>query len=136
MSNFNLCILVGRLTRDPEMRFIPSGTAVCQLGLAINRTWRDKSSGEKREETAFVDVEFWGKTAEVVTQHLSKGREILVEGRLKTDQWEDKDTGKKRSRLKVVGQSFQFIGAKPSASPRPAATRDDGGFDPDESIPF
>ena len=108
MANFNKVILAGNLTRDPELRYTPKGTAICQIGLAINRNY-NTDSGEKKEEVTFVDVEAWARTAEVIAQYLKKGRPILIEGRLKLDQWEDKQTNQKRSRLKVVCESFQFL---------------------------
>lgn len=108
MSSFNKVILVGNLTRDPELRYTPSGTAVAKLSLAVNRSWRSQS-GEDREEVAFVDVDAFGKQAETLGQYLKKGRPVLIEGRLKMDQWEDKQTGQKRSRLGVVLETFQFL---------------------------
>jgi len=104
-------MLMGNLTRDPELRFTPNNnTAVAQIGLAINHQWKDPQ-GEKKEEVTFIDCEAWGKTAEVLNQYLRKGKPVYVEGRLKLDQWEDKD-GNKRSKLKVVIESFQFIDSK------------------------
>src|SRR5437763_385437 len=103
MANFNKVILAGNLTRDPEVRYTPKGTAIAKLGLAINRTWKNEA-GETKEEVTFVDVDAFGRTAEVISQYLKKGRPILVEGRLKLDQWDDKQTGQKRSRLEVLKQ--------------------------------
>lgn len=108
MPSFNKVILAGNLTRDPELRYTPKGTAVCKIGLAINRHWKDES-GQQKEEVTFVDCDFWGRLAETISQYLKKGRPILVEGRLKLDQWDDKQTNQKRSRLGVVGESFQFL---------------------------
>jgi single-strand DNA-binding protein len=108
MANFNKVILAGNLTRDPEVRYTPKGTAIAKLGLAINRTWKTET-GETKEEVTFVDVDAFGRTAEVISQYLKKGRPILVEGRLKLDQWDDKQTGQKRSRLGVVLEGFQFL---------------------------
>jgi single-strand DNA-binding protein len=108
MANFNKVILAGNLTRDPEVRYTPKGTAIAKLGMAINRTWKSES-GETKEEVTFVDVDAFGRTAEVISQYLKKGRPILVEGRLKLDQWDDKQTGQKRSRLGVVLENFQFL---------------------------
>ena len=111
MPNLNRVMLMGNLTRDPELRFTPNNnTAVAQIGLAINHQWKDPQ-GEKKEEVTFIDCEAWGKTAEVLNQYLKKGKPVYVEGRLKLDQWEDKD-GNKRSKLKVVIESFQFIDSK------------------------
>lgn len=108
MANFNKVILAGNLTRDPEVRYTPKGMAIAKLGLAINRTWKNEA-GETKEEVTFVDVDAFGRTAEVISQYLKKGRPILVEGRLKLDQWDDKQTGQKRSRLGVVLENFQFL---------------------------
>lgn len=108
MGFFNKVILIGNLTRDPEVRYTPKGTAVAKLGLAINRTWRTET-GEQREEVTFVDVDAFGRQAETIGQYLRKGRPVLVEGRLRLDTWEDKQSGQKRSRLGVVLESFQFL---------------------------
>lgn len=128
MANFNKVILAGNLTRDPELRYTPKGTAVARLGLAIKRTWKSET-GENREDVTFVDVDAWGRQAEVIGQYLKKGRPVLIEGRLRLDTWEDKQTNQKRSRLGVVLESFQFLdsqragepGAAPAPRPRPAA---------------
>ena len=125
MANFNKVILAGNLTRDPELRYTPKGTAIAKIGLAINRTWKNEA-GETKEEVTFVDVDAFGRTAEVIGQYLKKGRPILIEGRLKLDTWEDKQTNQKKSKLGVVAESFQFIDsnrgaeASPGGSPRPA----------------
>jgi single-strand DNA-binding protein len=108
MANFNKVILAGNLTRDPEVRYTPKGMAIAKFGLAINRTWKNES-GETKEEVTFVDIDAFGRQAEVISQYLKKGRPILVEGRLKLDQWDDKQTGQKRSRLGVVLEAFQFL---------------------------
>jgi len=108
MANFNKVILSGNLTRDPELRYTPKGMAIAKLGLAINRTWKNEA-GETKEEATFVDVDAFGRTAEVIGQYLKKGRPMLMEGRLRLDQWDDKQTGQKRSKLGVVLESFQFI---------------------------
>jgi single-strand DNA-binding protein len=110
MANFNKVLLMGNLTRDPEVRYTPKGTAIANIGLAVNRVWTSES-GEKKEEVTFVDVEVWGRQAETMGQYLSKGRPLFIEGRLKLDSWDDKETGQKRSKLKVVCESFQFLGA-------------------------
>ena len=112
MASYNRVILVGNLTRDPEVRYIPSGTAVCEIGLAVNRSWFDKASNSRKEETTFVDVTLWGRTAEVAGEYLSKGRPVLIEGRLQMDSWDDKETGKKRSKLKVVGEQMTMLGSR------------------------
>ena len=95
MSSFNKVILVGNLTRDPQVRFTPGGTAVAELGLAVNRYWFDKATNAKKEETTFVDVTLWGRDAEVAGEYLTKGRPVLIEGRLHLDTWDDKQTGQK-----------------------------------------
>lgn len=108
MANFNKVILAGNLTRDPELRYTPSGKAIVKFGMAINRNWTSET-GEKREEVTFVDVDAFGRQAEVISQYLKKGRPVLVEGRLRLDQWDDKQTGQKKSRLGVVLESFSFL---------------------------
>jgi single-strand DNA-binding protein len=110
MASFNKVILLGNLTRDPEVRYTPKGTAVTDLGLAVNRTYT-ADNGEKREEVTFVDVTFWGRTAEVAGEYLKKGRPIFIEGRLQLDTWDDKQSGQKRSKLKVIGENMQMLGA-------------------------
>ncbi len=107
MGNVNKVFLMGNLTRNIEVRSTGSGQQVANLGLAINRYFTD-ASGEKREDTTFVDCEAWGKTGETMAKYLTKGRPVFIEGRLKLDQWEDKE-GKKQSRLRVVVESFQFV---------------------------
>lgn len=109
MTGFNKVILAGNLTRDPELRYTPSGTAIAKFGLALNRKWKDQS-GELKEEVTFVDVDAFGKQAELIGQYLKKGNPLLVEGRLRTDSWEDKQTQQKRSRLGVVLEGMTFIG--------------------------
>jgi single-strand DNA-binding protein len=133
MANFNRVILAGNLTRDPELRYTPKGTAVAKLGLAVNRVYTT-DAGEKKEEVMFVDVDAFARQAEVISQYLKKGRPILVEGRLRQETWDDKQTGQKRSKLSVVLESFQFLdsgrgeggggpgpGPAPSSRPKPVA---------------
>lgn len=108
MANFNKVIIAGNLTRDPELRYTPKGTATARIGLAINRSWKAET-GETREEVTFVDVDVFGRQAEVIAQYVRKGRPLLVEGRLKLDQWEDKNTHQKQSKLKVILESFSFL---------------------------
>jgi len=110
MASFNKVILVGNLTRDPELRYTPKGTAIAKIGLAVNRVWTSES-GEKKEEVTFVDVDVFGRTAENVGQYMRKGRPILIEGRLRLDQWDDKQTGQKKSKLGVVAETVQFLGS-------------------------
>ena len=112
MASFNKVILLGNLTRDPEVRYTPKGTAVAELGMAVNRVYTAEN-GEKREETTFVDVTLWGRTAEIAGEYLKKGRPVFIEGRLQLDSWEDKTSGQKRSKLKVVGEGLQLLGARP-----------------------
>ena len=108
MPNYNKVFLMGNLTRDPELRMTPKGSAICQLGLAINRKWKD-DTGAEREEVTFVDVDAFGRQAETICKYVKKGRPLFVEGRLKLDQWDDKTSGEKKSKLKIVLESFQFI---------------------------
>jgi len=149
MASFNKVILLGNLTRDPEVRYTPKGSAVADLGIAVNRQYT-LENGEKREEVTFVDVTFWGRTAEVAGEYLKKGRPVFIEGRLQLDTWDDKQSGQKRSRLKVIGETMQMLGSrggagdtgdegdrparpgKPTAPPKPA-----GPSEPDDDeIPF
>jgi single-strand DNA-binding protein len=156
MANFNKVILAGNLTRDPEVRYTPKGTAIAKLGMAINRTGKNEA-GETKEEVTFVDVDAFGRTAEVISQYLKKGRPILVEGRLKLDQWDDKQTGQKRSRLGVVLENFQFLdsgrgdgggggggggsrpapsSSAPSAPSSPEASEPEGPAPEEDDVPF
>lgn len=122
MASYNRVILVGNLTRDPELRYIPSGTAVTDIGLAMNERWKN-ANGEWVDEVTFVDVTLWARQAEVASEYLSKGSPVLIEGRLKLDQWEQE--GQKRSKLKVVGQRMQMLGAAPGGGgARPPARQD------------
>lgn len=163
MSSYNKVILMGNLTRDVEMKYTPGGMAVARIGLAVNRKFNDAKTGEKREEVTFVDVEAFGKQAETMNSYMAKGKSILIEGRLKLDSWDDKTTGKKVYKLKVICEQFQFLGGsgaaaatmeqfadraakqKPTARPMmPAAEPASGGdaFEsesagiPEENIPF
>src|SRR5438045_3276306 len=125
MANFNKVILAGNLTRDPELRYTPQGTAIARFTLAVNRTWKSES-GESKEEVSFIDVDAWARQAEVIAQYVKKGRPLLVEGRLKQDTWEDKNTHQKQSKIRVVLENFQFLGdgqrndAGGASAPRPA----------------
>jgi single-strand DNA-binding protein len=111
MSSFNKVILMGNLTRDPETRVTPNGVTICKIGLAVNRTYTT-SDGEKKDEVTFVDCDAIGKTGEAISRWMSKGKGILIEGRLRFDQWEDKTTGQLRSKLGVVIEHFNFIGGR------------------------
>ncbi len=119
MASYNKVMLIGNLTRDPEVRFTPKGSAVCDIGLAINRVYT-ADSGEKVEEVTFVDVVLWGKTAELAGKYLQKGRPVHIEGRLQMESWEDKATGQKRTKLKVVGEQMQFLGSPQGGDRAPA----------------
>jgi len=123
MASFNKVILIGNVTRDPQVKYLGSGTAVTELGLAVNRQWADKNSNERKSETTFVDVTLWGRTAEVAGEYLSKGRPVLIEGRLQLDTWDDRETGHKRSKLRVVGESLVMLGSKGDGGSR----QDSGG---------
>jgi single-strand DNA-binding protein len=129
MASFNKVILLGNLTRDPEVRYTPKGTAVTDLGLAVNRTYT-ADNGEKREEVTFVDVTFWGRTAEVAGEYLKKGRPVFVEGRLQLDSWDDKTSGQKRTKLKVIGENMQMLGA-----PRGGGSGGGGGDEESSGAP-
>lgn len=111
MANLNKVMLIGNLTRDPEIKYTPKGTAIAELGLAVNRSYTTES-GEKREEVTFVDIELFGRTAELAGEYLKKGRPVFIEGRLKLDTWDDKQTGQKRSKMRVVGETMQFLGGR------------------------
>ena len=109
MAGYNKVVLVGNLTRDPELRYTPKGLAIAKLGLAVNRSWRDSTSGEMKEEVTFIDIDAFGKQAETLGQYMKKGSPILIEGRLRLDTWEDKQTNQKRSKLGVVLEEFRFL---------------------------
>jgi single-strand DNA-binding protein len=111
MASFNKVILLGNLTRDPEVKQIASG-AVGSLSLAVNRTWFDKATNQRKEEVTFVDVTLWGRDAEVAGEYLAKGRSVLIEGRLTLETWDDKTTGQKRSKLKVTAERLVLMGGK------------------------
>ena len=138
MASFNKVILAGNLTRDPELRYTPKGTAVAKLGLAVNRSWTT-DAGEKREEATFVDVDAFGKQAETIAKYLRKGRSLLVEGRLRMETWDDKATGAKRSKLGVVLESFSFLdsGNRDAAAPAVSAPATPAGdAPPEDDVPF
>jgi single-strand DNA-binding protein len=158
MASFNKVILMGNLTRDPEVRYTTGGSAVCDITLAVNYQWTDKRSNERKEEVSFIDVTLWGRTAEIAGEYLAKGRPVLIEGRLQQDKWDDKETGQKRSKLKVVADAMQLLGGRSeggapgagggnppakSAAARPAASSPrgndsyadaDSGRTPDQSF--
>lgn len=132
--SYNRVMLAGNLTRDPQVRFFANERAVAEFGLAINRRYKT-NDGQMKEETTFVDVEAWGRTAELVGQYLTKGRGCFVEGRLKLDSWEDKESGQKRSKLKVVADNVQFVDSRGGQGggdrgPAPAGEVDEAGAPP------
>lgn len=151
MANLNKVMLIGNLTRDPEVRYTPKGTAVAELGMAINRV-RTNDQGQRQEDTTFIDVTLWGRQAELAQQYLTKGRPVYIEGRLQMDTWEDKTSGQKRSKLKVVGENMQFLGGgggggrpqgqgqqqqQPASSPQGGSPAPADSFDDDDDdIPF
>ena len=149
MPNYNKVILMGNLTRDPEVRYTSGGTAIAKLGLAVNRRWKNQE-GQSQEETTFVDVDAFGRQAETIAQYLKKGRPVMVEGRLKLDQWDDKQTGQKRSKLGVVLENFQFIDSRGDgggsgdgggySQPDPSSAQSSGGdgstVPEDDDVPF
>lgn len=130
MASFDKTILIGNLVRDPELRVTPKGTPICQFGIAINHTYQ-LESGEKREEVVFLDCECWGKRGETIAKYFTKGKPILVEGRHKLEQWEDKQTKQKRSRIKIVVEQFRFVdsakGGGGDGGDRDEDERDGGG---------
>lgn len=139
--NLNKVLLIGNLTRDPELRYIPSGTAVANLGLATNRTYTTQD-GERKEEVCYIDIVVWGKTAENCANYLSKGRPVFIEGRLQLDTWETED-GQKRSKLKVVADRVQFLGGRREdeapgelGEPGEPGAGGMGDVDADDDIPF
>lgn len=141
MASYNKVILIGNLTRDPQVKYLPSGTAVAEIGLAVNRTWFDKQSNTRKEEVTFVDVTLWDRTAEVAGEYLTKGKQVLIEGRLQMDSWEDRETKQKRTKLKIVGESMTMLGSRNDGGGTPGgggsnsrgsaapASRDGGGSD-------
>jgi single-strand DNA-binding protein len=131
MASFNKVILMGNLTRDVELRYIPSGTAVTEIGLAVNDRRKD-AKGQWVDETTFVDITLWGRTAEICNEYLSKGSGVLIEGRLKLDQWDDKQTGQKRSKLLVTGERMQML---PRGDNRGGGGGGGGSFQDSNSTP-
>jgi len=116
MASLNKVMLIGNVTRDPELKYTPKGSAVTDLGLAVNRSYTNQATGEKVEETTFVDVELWGRLAEIAGEYAKKGRSVFIEGRLRMDSWEDKQSGQKRSRLKVTAEGLQLLGGRAGGS--------------------
>jgi single-strand DNA-binding protein len=153
MASFNKVILMGNLTRDPQVKYTPKGIAVAEIGMAVNRRWFDKATNRRKEETTFVDVTIWGRTAEVAGQYLKKGASILIEGRLQLDSWDDKESGQKRNKLRVVCEEMQMLGGRQDVSygeesqvpahdgPPPegipqGVTQAADGFANDDEVPF
>lgn len=145
MASFNKVILMGNLTRDPEIRFTPSNMAICKVGLAVNRRFKDGQSGEWREEPTFVDVTIFGKRGEAFEKYHRKGQSAFLEGELRLDNWEDKNTGQKRSKLYVVAENWEFVngnreergsgGGGSHESPEPVPDADPGFLEVDDT-PF
>jgi len=134
MANYNRVILIGNLTRDPELRHLPSNVAVCSFGLAVNDRHKDKQTNEWIEKPNFIDCEAFGKTGELIQQYVGKGRPIMVEGRLRFEQWDDKATGQKRSKLKVIVDTMQFLGGRDQQGGQaPTESHGNGG---DEELQF
>jgi single-strand DNA-binding protein len=133
MANYNRVVLMGNLTRDPELRYTPNGSAVASFAIAVNR--RYKVDNEKREETSFFDIVFFGKPAEIIAEYMKKGRPLLVEGRLQQRRWET-DDGQKRSKVEVVGENFQFLGGRDTDSTRNQSEGSDAPEFDDSDIPF
>ena len=134
MASFNKVMLLGNLTRDPEVKYTPKGSAVADIGLAVNRTYTT-DGGEKREEVTFVDVTMWGRQAEIAGEYLKKGRPLFVEGRLQLDTWDDKQTGQKRSKLRVVCENFQMLGSRDGGEGGGGGGRSSGGGKSSKSAP-
>jgi len=122
MASYNKVILMGNLTRDPELKYLPSGMGVANFGLAVNRTYTDRQSGEKKDEVCFVDLEAWGKTAETMNEYLQKGKAVLVEGRLRHRTWET-DDGQRRSKHEVVVDQFRFVDSRQDSGEEGATYR-------------
>jgi single-strand DNA-binding protein len=133
MGSYNKVLLMGNITRDIEVRTLPSQSSVAQIGIAVNRKWRDSNSGELREEVTFVDCEAFGKTAENIAKFFAKGKPIFIEGRLKLDQWKDKTDGSNRSKLKVIVESFEFVESKGGGGPGGGGGGYEGGSAPRSS---
>ncbi len=136
MASFNKVILCGNITRAPELRYTPKGTACCQITVAMNETWTGQD-GEKKESVCFADCTAWGKTAEAISQYLRKGDPILIEGRLKLDSWEDKKTNEKRQKLGITIESFSFVGSKKSGDATAPTTKVKADAEPEkDDVPF
>ena len=153
MASYNKVILMGNLTRDPELKYLPSGTAAARIGLAVSHVYNDRQSGERKEDVCFVDLDAFGRTAEVINEYFQKGRPILIEGRLRFQSWET-DDGQRRSKHSVLVDRFEFVGGRQdgdgggggggthdqaspaSSSPSPEFSGEDGPSTTDDDIPF
>ena len=140
-GSFNKVVLVGNITRDIDVKHTPGGTAVCDIGLAVNRSWFDKATNSKKEETAFIDCTAWGRTAEIAGEYLGKGRSVLIEGRLSMDEWTDKTTNQRRTKLKVTVENLVMLGGKSDAqqssdSPAESFYETPATGAPDTEVPF
>lgn len=144
MASFNRVILMGNVTRDFDVKYTASGTAVCEIGLAVNRQWFDKATNQKKEEVTYVGVTCWGRTAEIAGEYLRKGSPVHIEGRLAQESWDDKETGKKQTKTKVVCESLQLLGSKGEGKPKEPDTQSQARtdeytehkFDGDDDVPF
>jgi single-strand DNA-binding protein len=134
MASYNKVILMGNLTRDPQLKYLPSQTAVAEFGIAMNRKFRT-ATGEDREEVTFVDCAAFGKTGELINQYFQKGKPIFIEGRIKYDSWEDKQGGGKRSKISVVIENFQFVGGRDGGATGGGGPPSEGGEAPRQSRP-
>jgi single-strand DNA-binding protein len=143
MASFNKVILIGNLTREPELKFLPKGTAICNISMAVNRRWKNEV-GEEKEDVYFADCKSFGKQAEVLAQYVKKGHPLMIEGRLSREEWEDKQTGAKRNATRIIIEQFQFLrgkddGGDPSQRRQPAATAAAPAAKPDlddDDVPF
>jgi single-strand DNA-binding protein len=144
MASFNRVLLMGNVTRDIELKYTANGAAVCEIGLAVNRQWFDKASNQKKEEVTFVDVTLWGRQAEIAGEYLSKGKPVFIEGRLQLETWDDKQTGQKRSKLKVIGETLQLLGSREPGAKREQPEKQEPkqdeftsySFAGDDDVPF
>ncbi len=127
MANLNKVMLIGNLTRDPEIKYTPKGQAIAELAMAINRNYTVEATGEKREEVTYVDVTLWGRQAEIAKEYLTKGRPVYIEGRLTLDTWDDKTTGQKRSKMRVTGEALQLLGSRGEGGEGGGSTAGGGG---------
>jgi single-strand DNA-binding protein len=139
----NKVMLIGNLTRDPELRYTPQGSAVCEFAVALNSSYTNKQTGQRVEEVSFIDIVAWARTAEICAEYLKKGRQVFVEGRLKQDRWESPE-GKKQSKIRVVADNVQFLGARPAGGGAPGGPSPEGAAEPapegtpppDPDVPF